>query len=75
LAYPLGGQFQVPHGIANALLLPYVLEYNVVADVHKFAKVAEAIGEDISVLSAKKAAERAIESVGSSQSMLGYPRR
>lgn len=73
MAYPLGGQFHVPHGVANALLLPYVLEYNVVADVHKFAKVAEAMGEDISGLSVRKAAERATESVRQLSIDVGIP--
>ena len=41
LAYPLGGEFNVPHGIANGLLLPYVMEYNVMGDIQKFAHVRE----------------------------------
>lgn len=63
LAYPVGGQFHVPHGVANALLLPYVLEYNVTADVYKFAKVCEAMGENIKGLSIREAAEKAVDAV------------
>jgi len=33
LAYPLGGQFNVAHGIANGLLLPYVMEFNVLGNI------------------------------------------
>jgi alcohol dehydrogenase class IV len=33
LAYPLGGQFNVPHGIANGLLLPYVMEFNALGNI------------------------------------------
>ena len=38
LAYPLGGEFNVPHGIANGLLLPHVMEFNVLGDIPKFAQ-------------------------------------
>ena len=37
MAYPLGSAYHVPHGMANALLLPAVLEYNMTADLPKFA--------------------------------------
>ena len=40
LAYPLGSFFDIPHGIANALLLPYVLEYNYPGNIDKFSLVA-----------------------------------
>jgi alcohol dehydrogenase class IV len=45
LAYPLGGQFNIPHGIANGLLLPYVMEFNVLGNLPKFAQVAHFLGE------------------------------
>jgi len=47
LAYPLGGQFNVAHGIANGLLLPYVMEFNVLGDIPKFAQVAHLLGEKV----------------------------
>ena len=47
LAYPLGGQFNVPHGIANGLLLPYVMEFNVLGNIPKFAQVAQFLGEKV----------------------------
>jgi alcohol dehydrogenase class IV len=47
LAYPLGGQFNVAHGIANGLLLPYVMEFNVLGDIPKFAQIAEFLGEKV----------------------------
>ncbi len=46
LAYPLGSMFKVPHGLSNALLLPYVMEYNMEASVHKYAQIALAIGAE-----------------------------
>ncbi len=50
LAYPLGGMFDVPHGVANSLLLPYVIEFNLESNLEKYARIAEALGEDISGL-------------------------
>lgn len=45
LAYPLGGEFHIAHGISNALLLPHVLEFNLSAATDRYARVAEALGE------------------------------
>ena len=39
MAHPLGGYFNVPHGIANAILLPTVIEYNALADNGKNEKI------------------------------------
>ncbi len=44
LSYPLGSMFHLPHGLSNALLLPYVMEYNYVANPKKYAEVAVALG-------------------------------
>ena len=46
LSYPLGSQFHLAHGLSNALLLPYVMEYNYVASPKKYAEVAVALGCD-----------------------------
>lgn len=44
LSYPLGSMFHLPHGLSNALLLPYVMEFNYTADPKKYAEVAIALG-------------------------------
>lgn len=44
LSYPLGSMFHLAHGLSNALLLPYVMEYNYVAAPKKYAEVALALG-------------------------------
>ncbi|MFD1771989.1 iron-containing alcohol dehydrogenase [Sphingobacterium suaedae] len=44
LSYPLGSMFHLAHGLSNALLLPYVMEYNYVAAPKKYAEVAIALG-------------------------------
>lgn len=46
LAYPLGSEFKIPHGLSNALLLPHVMEYNLEASPDKYAQVAFALGAD-----------------------------
>jgi alcohol dehydrogenase class IV len=44
LSYPLGSSFHLPHGLSNALLLPYVMEFNIPAAPHRYAAVAVALG-------------------------------
>ncbi len=44
LAYPLGTRFHIAHGLSNAILLPYVMLYNIPAAVEKYAAVAIALG-------------------------------
>ncbi len=43
LAYPLGGMFNITHGVANSMLLPHVMEFNLDASVGRLAKVAHAL--------------------------------
>ncbi|MGV8905775.1 MAG: iron-containing alcohol dehydrogenase family protein [Acetobacterium sp.] len=43
MAHPLGGYFDVPHGVANAVLLPVVLEYNALADNGRYEKIYDYI--------------------------------
>ena len=63
LAYPLGGQFNVAHGIANGLLLPYVMEFNVLGDIPKFAQIAQLLGEKVEPLPLLEQAYRAANTV------------
>ncbi len=44
LSYPLGSMFHLAHGLSNALLLPYVMEYNIPSATKKYAEVAIALG-------------------------------
>jgi alcohol dehydrogenase class IV len=44
LSYPLGSMFNLAHGLSNALLLPYVMEYNIPASPNRYAEVAIALG-------------------------------
>jgi len=65
LAYPLGGTFHVAHGIANGLLLPYVMEFNATGSVPRFAKVARLLGEKVDHLSTLDQARHAAAAVAS----------
>jgi alcohol dehydrogenase class IV len=44
LAYPLGGEFHIAHGVANSLLLPHVLRFNLEAAPDRYANIAGALG-------------------------------
>jgi len=46
LSYPLGVEFHIPHGLSNALLLPYVMEFNIEANADKYERIAEVLGAD-----------------------------
>ena len=44
LSYPLGGEFHIPHGLSNAILLPSVMKFNMPSAVRRYAEVAVAMG-------------------------------
>lgn len=73
IAMAMGGQFNVAHGIANALMLPYVMEFNEMAATAKFARIAEALGEVTDGLSERDAAHRATIAVHRLVEDLGLP--
>ena len=73
IAMAMGGQFDVPHGIANALLLPYVMEWNEMACTKQFAQIAVALGEPIEGLSERDAAHVASEAVHQLVVDIGLP--
>lgn len=75
LAYPLQGQFRITHGIANSLLLPYVMEFNALSNLSKFAKIAEALGEPISGLSPRSAAAKSAEACMLLSQDVGIPKK
>ncbi|GAB4420938.1 MAG: choline dehydrogenase [Anaerolineae bacterium] len=58
-----GGVHNVPHGALTGRLLGPVMEYNYLGEPHKFARIAQALGEDIRGLSVWQAAEKAVEAV------------
>ncbi len=60
LAYPLGGRYSIAHGISNALLLPYVMEWNKISCLERFRDIAEALGIQTGHLSDMEAADQSV---------------
>ncbi|GGF82476.1 alcohol dehydrogenase [Azorhizobium oxalatiphilum] len=73
LAMPLGGQFNIAHGIANAVLLPHVMRWNLVSSIERYRDIAVALGEQVEHLSPRAGAERAISAVESLSRDIGIP--
>ena len=73
LAYPLGSRFHVPHGVANGLLLPYVMECNLPANLPKFAVIAKMLGVEIGKLSLQETAEKGAEAARALAADIGIP--
>lgn len=73
IAQAMGGIAHVPHGVANAMLLPHVLEVNVRGNIEKFSNIAEFLGEDTTGLSKRDAADLAIKAVSKLASDLRIP--
>ncbi len=63
LSYPLGGKYGISHGVANTLMLPRIMEFNLPGALEKFADVAEMMGENTVGLSVRDAAMLAVEAV------------
>jgi alcohol dehydrogenase class IV len=63
LAYVLGTEYHMSHGRSNAIMLPYVMEYNKIGSLNRYAQIGEAMGENIHGLSAYEAAGTSIDAV------------
>lgn len=63
MAHQLGGFYDLPHGVCNAILLPHVSSFNMIACPERFAEIAVALGENIEGLSTMEAGETAIRSI------------
>ncbi len=61
LAYPLGGHFKVPHGLSNALVLPYVLDFNMEGAAHQYAELAPIIFPELAGKSEQEACKGMVE--------------
>ncbi|MEJ8547797.1 iron-containing alcohol dehydrogenase [Brevibacillus borstelensis] len=63
MSHQLGGLLDTPHGEVNAILLPYVLEYNNIAAPEKYRRMAEAMGEKVEGLSLHDASRLMMKAV------------
>jgi len=73
MAHQLGGFYNLPHGICNAILLPHVSRFNLIARLDRFADIAIAMGEPVGDLSKREAAEKAITSIETLSRDIGIP--
>jgi alcohol dehydrogenase class IV len=73
VAHALGGFFDIAHGIANAVMLPYVMRYNLIACPSKFADIAYALGENLDGLSEMEAAHVSVNAVEELSEDIGIP--
>ncbi|WP_125606380.1 iron-containing alcohol dehydrogenase [Lapidilactobacillus bayanensis] len=74
MAHQLGGQYDAPHGVCCALLLPIVERYNIIAAPERFAELAKIMGENTEGLSTRAAAELAIKAMRQMADDVGIPR-
>ena len=75
MAHPLGARFDIPHGVANALLLPYVMEYNKEAAKEKYVDIARAMGCEVRNHSVDEGADLAIKAVKDLSLSIGIPQK
>lgn len=74
VAHALGGLFNIGHGVANALMLPYAMRYNLIACPVKFADTAFALGENIDGLTEMETAWKSVEAVERLSEDIGIPK-
>ena len=73
ISHTFGGIFNIPHGLANATLLPYVMRYNLKACPDLFKDIAVAMGQDVSGLDSIEAGYKAIKAVSDMNVSLNIP--
>ena len=72
LAYPLGGNYHIPHGVSNAVLLRYVMEFNMQADLQRYAAIAKALGAEIGC-NDRKTAQQGVDIISMLADQCGIP--
>jgi lactaldehyde reductase len=74
MAHPLGALYDTPHGVANAIILPTVMEYNAPATGDKYRDIAKAMGvEGTEAMSLEEARKAAIDAVKKLSADVGIP--
>ena len=73
MAHQLGGYYNLPHGVCNAILLPHVEEFNLIGNANRFRDIADAMGEPIAGLSTMDAARKAIAAIRQLSEQVGIP--
>ena len=73
MAHQLGGFYDLPHGVCNAILLPHVQRFNMIAKMDRFVDIAKAMGEVVEGMSPRAAAEKAIDAIKTLSKDIGIP--
>lgn len=73
MAHPMGSLHDIPHGVANALLLPTIMEFNMPKCIEKFGVIAQTMGVDTKGMSAEEAAQAAVDAVKALSIRVGIP--
>lgn len=73
MAHPLGAIFDIPHGVANALLLPTIMEFNAPAALNKYVDIAKAMGVYTNDMNLEEAAQAAVNAVKELSVKVGIP--
>ena len=74
MSRPLGAWFHIPHGLANAMLLSSVMEYNRPSCPEKFRDIAIAMGENVEGLSVREASIAAVDAIAAIADETGLPK-
>ena len=75
MAHPLGALYDTPHGVANAIILPTVMEYNAEATGEKYRDIAKAMGvEGVDKMTLDEARKAAIDAVKQLSADVGIPK-
>lgn len=76
MAHPLGAHYDTPHGVANALLLPYVMEYNAESPAApKYIHIAKAMGVNTDGMTESEGIRAAVEAVRKLSLSIGIPQK
>ncbi len=73
MSHAVTGHTGVPHGIANAILVPHTMEFNLIGSPEKHGDIAAALGEDTDGLSVMDAARTAVDAVQELADDVGIP--
>lgn len=73
MAHPMGSLFDIPHGVANALLLPTIMEFNMPFCIKKYGEIARAMGVDTNGMTDEQAAQAACDAVRALAVEVGIP--
>ena len=75
MAHPMGSLHDIPHGVANALLLPTIMEFNMPTRIEKYGVIARHMGVDTTGMTPEQSAQAAVDAVRALSVRVGIPQR